>query len=131
MKYSSISEAAAVYGIPESTIRYYEKKGLLPLIERDQAGRRLFSERQLALLGAVICLKNTHMPISKIKQYMEWIVEGDSTLERRLEMMQRHRQAVHDEISLMTQYLSGIEEKIERYTKQIQEIKNGEEVRSR
>ncbi|MBD2872380.1 MerR family transcriptional regulator [Paenibacillus sp. IB182493] len=53
--------------------RYYEKKGLLPLIERDEAGRRLFSEDQMALLETVICLKNTHMPISGIKQYMDWV----------------------------------------------------------
>lgn len=72
MKYCSISEASAKFNIPESTLRYYEKKGLLPLIERDEAGRRLFSEDQMALLETVICLKNTHMPISSIKQYMDW-----------------------------------------------------------
>ncbi|WP_245624999.1 MerR family DNA-binding transcriptional regulator [Paenibacillus stellifer] len=49
MKYCSISEASAKFSIPESTLRYYEKKGLLPLIERDEAGRRLFSEHQMAL----------------------------------------------------------------------------------
>ncbi|MEH7612392.1 MerR family DNA-binding transcriptional regulator [Gottfriedia acidiceleris] len=42
MKYCSISEAAAKFNITEATLRYYEKKGLLPLIERDKAGRRLF-----------------------------------------------------------------------------------------
>ncbi len=40
MKYCSISEAAAKFNISESTLRYNEKKGLLPLIERDKAGRR-------------------------------------------------------------------------------------------
>ncbi|MGG6310532.1 MerR family transcriptional regulator [Paenibacillus macerans] len=121
MKYYSIGEASAQFNIPESTLRYYEKKGLLPLIERDEAGRRLFSERQMALLQAVICLKNTHMPISDIRQYMEWIVEGDATLERRLDMMKRHKQRVRDEIALLTEYLPGIDDKIERYIKQIEE----------
>lgn len=116
MKYCSISEAAARFNIPESTIRFYEKKGLLPLIERDAAGRRLFSEDQMALLGTVICLKNTHMPISGIKQYMDWVVEGDSTTELRLEMMKKHKEAVLAEISVMTESLKGIDVKIERYT---------------
>jgi hypothetical protein len=40
MKYYSISEAAALCNIPKTTLRYYDKKGLLPLIERDEAGRR-------------------------------------------------------------------------------------------
>ncbi|MBM7655840.1 MerR family transcriptional regulator [Neobacillus cucumis] len=117
MKYCSISEAAAKFNITESTLRYYEKKGLLPLIERDEAGRRLFSEDQISLLETVICLKNTHMPISGIKQYIDWVVEGDKTIELRLEMMRNHKQLVLDEISLMTESLKRIDLKITRYTK--------------
>ncbi|UUZ81726.1 MerR family transcriptional regulator [Paenibacillus sp. P26] len=123
MKYCTISEASAQFNIPESTLRYYEKKGLLPLIERDEAGRRLFSENQMALLETVIRLKNTHMPISSIKQYIDWVVEGDKTTELRLEMMKNHKQAVLAEISLMTEALKGIDIKIERYIKRIQERK--------
>jgi DNA-binding transcriptional MerR regulator len=123
MKYCSISEASAKFNIPESTLRYYEKKGLLPLMERDEAGRRLFSENQMALLGTVICLKNTHMPISGIKQYIDWVVEGDKTIDLRLEMMNIHKQVVLDEISLMTESLKGIDEKITRYTKHTKEGK--------
>lgn len=117
MKYCSISEASAKFNIPESTLRYYEKKGLLPLIERDEAGRRLFSEDQIALLETVICLKHTHMSISGIKQYIDWVVEGEDTIELRLEMMKNHKQAVLDEISLMTESLKGIDLKITRYTR--------------
>lgn len=124
MKYCSISEASVKFNIPESTIRYYEKKGLLPLIERDEAGRRLFSEDQIALLETVICLKNTHMPISGIKQYIDWVVEGDNTIDLRLEMMKNHKQAVLAEISLMTESLKGIDLKIARYTRPTQEEKN-------
>ena len=100
MKYCSISEVSAKFNIPESTLRYYEKKGLLPLIERDEAGRRLFSENQMTLLEIIIYLKNTHMPVKGIQQYVNWVVEGDSTTERRLEMMKNHKHAVLAEISL-------------------------------
>jgi DNA-binding transcriptional MerR regulator len=121
MKYCSISEASAKFNIPESTLRFYEKKGLLPLIERDEAGRRLFSEDQIKLLETVICLKNTHMPITGIKQYIDWVVDGDNTIGLRLEMMKNHKQAVLAEISLMTESLKGIDEKITRYTKRTKE----------
>ncbi|WP_409291219.1 MerR family transcriptional regulator [Peribacillus sp. SCS-37] len=117
MNYCSIGEAAAKFNITESTLRYYEKKGLLPLIERDEAGRRLFSEDQISLLETVICLKNSHLPISGIKQYIDWVVEGDKTIELRLEMMRNHKQSVLDEISLMTESLKRIDLKITRYTK--------------
>ena len=121
MKYCSISEASTKFNIPESTLRYYEKKGLLPLIERDEAGRRLFSEDQITLLEIVIYLKNTHMPISSIKQYVDWVVDGDHTTELRLEMMKNHKQAVLEEISVMTESLKGIDLKITRYKKRVQE----------
>jgi len=75
----------------------------------------------MALLQTVIFLKNTRMPIREIKQYMDWIQEGDTTIERRLEMMTKHKQNVLDEISLMTDSLQGIDEKIKRYTNRIRE----------
>lgn len=97
------------------------KKGLLPLIERDEAGRRLFSEDQMTLLKIIIYLKNTHMPISGIKKYIDRVVEGDQTTELRLEMLKKHKQAVLAEITLMTEALEGIDVKIARYTKRVQE----------
>ncbi|MCM3627093.1 MerR family transcriptional regulator [Paenibacillus glycanilyticus] len=121
MKYYSIGEAAARLKIPESTLRFYEKKGLLPLIERDSAGRRLFSEDQISLLVTVGCLKNTNMSISDIKQYIDWVVAGDSTIEQRLDMLNNHKQVVLAEISSMTESLEGIQEKITRYIKRTQE----------
>ncbi|MBB6634124.1 MerR family transcriptional regulator [Cohnella thailandensis] len=119
MKYVTIGEAAARWNIPESTIRYYEKKGLLPFIERDEAGRRLFSERQMALFEIILCLKNTQMPIGDIKQYMDWVAQGDDTVDLRLEMMKKHKQAVQAHIDSMTESLAGIDVKIDRYTNQI------------
>ncbi|KAB7667172.1 MerR family transcriptional regulator [Bacillus sp. B1-b2] len=119
MKYCSIREAAAKFHITESTLRYYEKKGLLPLLERDKAGRRLFSENQISLLETVICLKNTNMSISNIKQYIDWVVEGDNTIELRLEMMKNHKKSVVNEIALMTESLKRIDMKISRYTKNV------------
>ncbi|GIO34413.1 MULTISPECIES: MerR family transcriptional regulator [Paenibacillus] len=123
MKYCSISEASAKFNIPESTLRYYEKKGLLPLIERDEAGRRLFSEDQMTLLEIIIYLKNTHMSINDIKQYVDWVVEGDDTTELRLEMLKNHKQAVQAEMSLMQEALKGIDVKITRYIKRIEKRK--------
>lgn len=123
MKYYSIGEVAAKFRLTESSIRYYEKKGLLPQIERDEAGRRIFSEQQLLLLETMIRLKNTQMSLSDIKQYIEWVVEGESTVERRLEMLVKHKQSVLDTISLMTESLDGIDYKISGYQKRIQERK--------
>jgi DNA-binding transcriptional MerR regulator len=63
------------------------------------------------------------MPISGIKQYIDWVVEGDNTIELRLKMMKNHKQAVLAQISLMTDSLKGIDVKITRYTKRTKERK--------
>lgn len=80
MNYYSIGEAATRLGIPESTIRYYEKQGLLPRMERDEAGRRIFTEDYLVFLKIILYLKNTQMPISQIRQYVDWMAEGTARL---------------------------------------------------
>ncbi|MNI77231.1 hypothetical protein D3C73_1335100 [compost metagenome] len=60
------------------------------------------------------------MPIHDIKQYIAWVMEGESTTGLRLEMMTKHKQAVLDEIASMNDALQGIDVKIDRYTKQLQ-----------
>lgn len=75
----------------------------------------------MALLGTVMCLKNTNMPIHDIKQYIDWVIEGASTVGLRLDMLNKHKQAVLAEMALMTESLEGIEVKIQRYIKQTQE----------
>ncbi|WP_411347622.1 MerR family transcriptional regulator [Paenibacillus sp. WLX2291] len=120
MNYVSIGEAAAHFDLPESTLRFYEKKGLLPLVERDAAGRRLYSEHQMMLLKIIIYLKHTHMPIRTIRQYVDWVIEGNHTIPQRLDMMQQHKQAVLDEISFMHEALDAMDSKITRYQKQLQ-----------
>ncbi|OWA33478.1 MerR family transcriptional regulator [Saccharibacillus sp. O16] len=111
----SIGEAAAHLGLPESTLRYYEKKGLLPHLPRDEGGRRVFTEFHMTLLQVISNLKRTHMPLGSIRQYVEWVVEGEHTTPLRLDMMLRHRQNVLDEITAMHEALDGIQIKINRY----------------
>ncbi|MDO3410565.1 MerR family transcriptional regulator [Saccharibacillus sp. CPCC 101409] len=120
MNYFSISEAAAQFGVPESTLRYYEKKGLIPLLERDEAGRRMFSEFHMILLKVVMNLKRTNMPLGSIRQYVNWVVEGDGTTRQRLDMMLKHRQNVLYEISVMHEALDGINIKIATYEERVQ-----------
>ena len=40
----SIGEVSRMFGLPQSTLRYYDKEGLLPFVERPSGGIRLFKE---------------------------------------------------------------------------------------
>ena len=92
MKNYSIKEAAKIMNISTSTIRYYDKEGLLPFIERSESGYRSFSENDLTMLQIILCLKRTGMPIKEIRQFIEWIQQGDATLKERYDMFleQKH-----------------------------------------
>ncbi len=84
MERYSIGQVAQMYGLAPSALRYYDKEGLLPFVERTEGGARLFKEEDLEWLTIIECLKNTGMPIKMIKQFIDWCLEGDPTIERRL-----------------------------------------------
>lgn len=94
----SISETAELIGVAASTLRFYEKKGLLPFIERTSGGIRRFSETDLEWLRIIECLKTTGMSLSDIKEYIDLAIEGDSTLKERYELIQHQRESVEKQI---------------------------------
>ena len=74
----TISEAAQKTCLSPSTIRFYDKEGLLPNIKRKN-GIRVFEDMDLRLMGLLTCLKNTGMPIQRIREYLELTSKGDET----------------------------------------------------
>ena len=98
MEYS-IKEAAQMLNIPISTIRYYDKEGLLPSLERKSSGYRAFSERDIETLKIVLWLKKAHMPLKEIARFIQLLKEGDASLHQRLELFERRRQAMERQLS--------------------------------
>ena len=73
----------------------------------------------MTLLQVILNLKRTHMPLGSIRQYVEWVAEGEQTTELRLAMMHKHKQAVLQEIEVMHEALDGINIKIARYEERV------------
>ena len=87
----TISEAARRLGLPASTIRFYDKRGLLPHVSRTDGGIRMFTEDDLEWLRFIERLKVSGMPIAEIKEYVDLYLEGDGTIERRREIVHARR----------------------------------------
>lgn len=119
MKYN-IKEVSAMLHLPASTIRFYEKEGLLPEVERTEGGYRLFSENNLALLRMIECLKRTGMPIKDIRQFTLWVEQGDASLQERYEMFVERRKAVESQIAELQETLKVIEYKCQYYQTALQ-----------
>ena len=112
----TISEAAEKTGLPPSTIRYYDKEGLLPNIKRKN-GIRVFEDMDLRLMGLLTCLKNTGMPIKRIRNYVELTSQGDASLQKRYEIIKEQRQFVLDQIEQLQYYLEELDFKDWYYNK--------------
>ncbi|RND80034.1 HTH-type transcriptional regulator AdhR [Lacticaseibacillus paracasei] len=79
----SIGEVATMTKLSIPTIRYYDKEGLIPELKKDASGARCFDDQNLGALEMIECLKTAGMSIKDIKTFMQWNLEGDTTLKKR------------------------------------------------
>ena len=100
----SIGQVAEMFHLPISTLRYYDKEGLFPGMER-QSGIRKFSEREIEALRVIECLKASGLEIREIKQFMEWTTEGAATYAQRKQMFETRRQALEAEMAKLQKTL--------------------------
>jgi len=115
----TIKEVSEMLGIPASTLRYYDKKGLLPFVERGESGYRIFSEENIRTLRLIECLKSTGMTLEQIHTFFGWVMQGESTMQQRYEMFLEQRRAAEEQIRQMQKTLEIINYKCELYEKAI------------
>ncbi len=115
----SIKEVANMMGVTTATLRYYDQEGLLPNIKRVN-GIRVFEDKDFKWLRVLNCLKNTNMPIKKIKEYVELAQNGDSTLKKRYELIEEQKNNILTQIKDLNYYLKEIEYKEWYYKKAIE-----------
>ena len=92
--YYSIGEVANTTGIAISTLRYYDREGMFPNIERRGGGIRVFSDAEIETIKIIECLKTSGMSIKDITQFLHWCQEGDSSLQKRRDMFHERLEAV-------------------------------------
>ena len=120
----TIGQVAKKMGLTAHTLRYYEKEGLLPFIKKNGSGLRVFSDNDIGWLELIECLKGTGMSLKGIKQYIDWYIEGDSTLEKRLEMFKQQKVNLEEQMLQLQKHMEKINYKIAYYS---EIIANGSE----
>lgn len=114
----TIKEVAKKYNLSAYSLRYYEKEGLLPFVERNEQGNRIFKDKDFEWLDIICCLRNTNMPISKIKEYVDLCLEGPETICKREDMLLKHKEYIENEIKNFNSYLEIVDNKINYYIKE-------------
>ncbi len=95
----TVGETAKIMNVAPSTLRYYDKEGLLPFVKRSNGGIRVFEENDFSWLFIIECLKKSGLSIKDIKHYIDLSLKGDKTINERLEIFQKQRKKVINQIN--------------------------------
>ncbi len=116
----TIGQVSELCGLPASTLRYYDKEGLFPNLQRD-SGIRRFGEQELEALRIIECLKKSGLELRDIKQFMAWCTEGSATYPQRRALFLKQKEQVEAELERMNQVLDMIKFKCWYYEQAIQD----------
>ncbi|KFF95660.1 MerR family transcriptional regulator [Streptomyces europaeiscabiei] len=111
----TISEVVDLTGLTAHTLRWYERIGLMPHIDRSHTGQRRYRNRDLDWLDLVGKLRLTGMPVADMVRYAELVREGDHTYSERFELLKATRQDVLSRIAELQDTLNVLDRKINFY----------------
>lgn len=114
MQYT-IKEVAKKVDLASHTLRYYENEGLLPFIERDSYGNRVFNDSNIEWLKFVRCLRDTGMSIKEMRHFVDLSMKGDHTVPERIGILYDHKEDLQRKLEEMAVYLTNINHKINYY----------------
>ena len=112
----TVGEMAKRLGVAPSTLRFYDKEGLLPFVERSNGGVRVFKEADYEWLMIIECLKKTGMPLRDIKVFIEMAIEGDDTIDKRLALIRKQQASIEKQIEELSEIQKVLEFKEWYYT---------------
>ena len=104
----TIGQVSEMFHLPISTLRYYDKEGFFPNLER-KGNIRYFSDNELEAIRVIECLKRSGLEIKDIKQFFEWVTEGSSNYAKRKELFEHRKAAVKEEIKQLEKTLAMLE----------------------
>jgi DNA-binding transcriptional MerR regulator len=108
------AEAAALSGFSLDTLRYYEREGILPPVSRSAGGHRQYSDADLGTLGFLRCLRETGMPIERLRRYGA-LCRDERTVPERIALLEEHAAAVEAAIADLRAQQDRLTEKLDWY----------------
>ena len=112
----TIGQVAEMFHLPISTLRYYDKEGLFPNLNR-KGNIRQFGDTEIEAIRVIECLKKSGLEIKDIKQFFQWVSEGNSTYTNRKELFETRKLAVEEEINALEKTLAMLKFKCWYYEK--------------
>ncbi len=115
----TISEVSQKYGISADTLRYYEKAGLIPPVNRKENGIRDYTETDCGWVEFIKCMREAGLSIEMLTQYIALYAKGNRTLQKRKDLLITERDRLKARIHQMQQTLKRLNYKISVYEERI------------
>lgn len=119
-----IAEFSKEIGLSPDTVRYYEKIGLIPPVQRTKNGIRVFSQEDLKRGDFVKCMRAAGLSIETLSRYFKLIEQGEHTVGFRLELLQEQRSKLVEHIQELEETLNKLDKKISYYDKETEQKKS-------
>ena len=111
----TITEVAKLYDLSADTLRYYERIGIIPSVNRNTNGIRNYNEHDCGWVSFAKCMRNAGLPVEVLIEYVTLFQQGDATTEARKEILIEQRDKLVERIADMQETLDRLNYKIENY----------------
>ncbi len=118
MKIAEVSERCE---ISIDTLRYYERVGLIPPVNRNGNGIRDYSDLDLRRVEFIKCMRSAGLPVEVLIEYVALVQQGDKTIETRKEILKEQRELLATKVQEMQKNLDILDYKLEVYEKAVLE----------
>jgi DNA-binding transcriptional MerR regulator len=110
-----IAEVSTCYGLSADTLRYYERVGLIPPVQRSESGIRDYAEEDCRWIEFIRCMRSAGLPIEALIEYVALFRQGDATIDARVELLSEQRRQLVVRMADMQATLERLNYKIEWY----------------
>lgn len=114
----TIAQVSGMFGLSQDTLRYYERVGLIPCVNRKN-GIRNYTDEDLKWVEFIKCMRSAGLPIEALIEYVSMFQQGDSTVVARKALLKEQRDKLAARMQDMQKTLERLDFKIERYEKSI------------
>ena len=115
----TISEVSDKYGLPADTLRYYEKAGLIPPVNRKESGIRDYTEADCGWVEFIKCMRSAGLSIETLTEYVALYGKGNRTLQKRKNLLIAERDRLAQKVAEMQKTLERLNYKISVYEDKI------------
>jgi len=120
----TITEVSKKFGLSPDTLRYYERIGLIPRVNRNESGIREYTEEDCKWIEFIKCMRSAGVQVETLIEYVTLLQQGDTTIEARKQILMEQRDKLISRIEEMNRALARLNFKIEQYEARLVPVEN-------